>query len=278
VSPPKETAAQPLEGAVRPRSRERLARFEPTAVSGVFSRELTVFTKRWPSVTFQAIVEPTLYLLAFGFGFGALLNRVAGVSYIDYVGTGVVAAAVLFGSAMPGMFSTFVKRRFQRIYDAVLAAPVSVEELVTAEILWLATRAGLFALAPLLVAVALGLRPGPLVVLVPLIGFVAALGFAAFGITMSAISKSIDTFSYVTSGVLTPLLLLSGAFFPLAVMPEWVQVIAQVNPLYHTVELVRHAVFGLQPMADLAHVGLLLVIAAVMWRLAVWRMRLQLIV
>jgi hypothetical protein len=88
------------------------------------------------------VVEPTIYLLAFGFGFGSLVAQVAGYDYIDFVGTGIVATAVLFGSAFPGMFGTFIKRVYQKTYDAVLAAPVDTDELVTAEALWLAVRAG----------------------------------------------------------------------------------------------------------------------------------------
>ena len=88
--------------------------------------------------TFTATVEPTIYLLAFGFGFGSLVSTVGGYDYVDFVGTGTVATAVLFSCAFPAMFGTFVKYKFQRTYDAILAAPVDTEELVTAEALWIA--------------------------------------------------------------------------------------------------------------------------------------------
>ncbi len=105
-------------------------------------------------------------------------------SYVEYVATGVVATAVLFSSAFPGMFNTFIRWQFQRTYDAMLAAPVDVEELVTAEILWISMRAGVYGLAPLLVGdrrSAWTRTRGML--LVPLIGFVTGFGFAAFGVT-----------------------------------------------------------------------------------------------
>ena len=89
--------------------------------------------------TFSSTVEPTIYLLAFGFGFGSLVSTVAGYDYVEFVGTGTVATAVLFSSRRsPAMFGTFVKYQFQRTYDAILAAPVDTEELVTAEALWIA--------------------------------------------------------------------------------------------------------------------------------------------
>lgn len=255
----------------------RVRRLEPAAIGAVLWRELSVFKRYWRSTTFSSIVEPTIFLLAFGFGFGALVSRVAGYEYIEFVGTGVVATAVLFSSVFPGLFSTFIKRRFQRTYDALLAAPIDVEELVTAEILWLALRAGVYGMAPLLVAMVFGLDPAPGMLVVPFVGFVTGFGFAALGVTISAVAKSIDNFNYVTSSVITPLFLVAGTFFPIDALPGWAAALAQLNPLHHCVELVRDAVFGFQPLADLVHLGVLLVFALVMWRLAVWRLRLRLI-
>lgn len=256
---------------------ERLGAIEPAAVLAVVSRDATLFRRFWPSTTFSSIVEPTIYLLAFGFGFGALVSRVQGVDYISYVGTGVVATAVLFSSAFAGMFSTYVKRVFQRTYDAILATPVDPAELVTAEALWIGTRAGVYGCAPLLVAIAFGLDPSPGMLLVPFIGFLTGFGFASFGIWVSAIVPTMDAFSYITSAVLTPLFLVAGTFFPIDALPAWAHVAAWANPLFHCVELVRHAAFGFRPSADLAHLGALLAFASGMWALALRRMTARLI-
>lgn len=255
----------------------RMHRLEPAAIAGVMSRELAMFRRYWPSTTFSSVVEPTIYLLAFGFGFGSLVARVGGYSYKNFVGTGVVATAVLFSSAFPGMFATFVKRTFQRTYDAILAAPVDVEELVTAESLWIALRAGVYGLAPLLVAILFGLPPSPGMLLVPMIGVLTGFGFAAFGVLMSGIVPSIDAFGYIISAVLTPLFLVAGTFFPVSSLPHWATTLAQVNPLYHCVELVRHAVFGLRLGPDLAHIGALVLFALLMWRLAIRQLERKLI-
>jgi len=255
----------------------RMHRLEPAAIAGVMSRELAMFRRYWPSTTFSSVVEPTIYLLAFGFGFGTLVARVGGYSYKNFVGTGVVATAVLFSSAFPGMFATFVKRTFQRTYDAILAAPVDVEELVTAESLWIALRAGVYGMAPLLVAILFGLPPSPGMLLVPMIGVLTGFGFAAFGVLMSGIVPSIDAFGYIISAVLTPLFLVAGTFFPVSSLPHWATTLAQVNPLYHCVELVRHAVFGLRLGPDLAHTGALVLFALLMWRLAIRQLERKLI-
>jgi lipooligosaccharide transport system permease protein len=239
-------------------------------------RELTMYKRFWRSTTFSSVVEPTIYLLAFGFGFGSLVAKVAGYDYIDFVGTGIVATAVLFSSAFPGMFSTFVKRTYQKTYDAVLAAPVDTEELVTAEALWIALRSGIYGAVPMLVAVTFGLEPSLGMLLVPFIGVLTGFGFASFGIWVSGIVPSIDSFGYVISAVLTPLFLVAGTFFPVDGLPGWAQALAQLNPLFHCVELVRAAVFGLS-VGDLVHVLALVVFAVAMWLLAVRRLRTRLV-
>src|SRR5690606_26703031 len=102
---------------------------------------LALYRRYWPSTSFASVVEPTLYLLAFGFGFGSVIGALYGHDYKDFVATGVVATAVLFIGAFGGMFNTFVRRNFQHTYDAMMAAPVDVHELVTAEASWLAAKA-----------------------------------------------------------------------------------------------------------------------------------------
>jgi len=235
------------------------------------TRDVVLFGRYWRATTFSSVVQPTIYLLAFAAGIGALVNRVGGVSYLDYIATGIVATAVLFSSAFPGMFNTFIRWRFQRTYDAMLAAPVDVEELVTAEVLWIALRAGVYGLAPLVVGIVFGLRPQAGMLLVVPIGLLTGFGFAAFGVLLAAIAKTIDNFNYITSALLTPMFLVAGTFFPVSTLPHGIRVVAKFNPLYHCVQLVRDASFGDLGVADLAHAGVLAAFALVMWRLAVWR-------
>src|SRR5918996_3088080 len=156
----------------------RLGRLERPALEGVLVREVINYSSFWRSATFSSTVEPTIYLLAFGFGFGSLVGRVGGYDYVEFVGTGTVATAVLFSSAFAAMFGTFIKYQFQRTYDAILAAPVDTEELVTAEALWVAARAGVYGCVPMVVAIAFGLDPAPSMVAVPGIAFLAGFGWA----------------------------------------------------------------------------------------------------
>jgi len=255
----------------------RLRFIEPQALAGVMVHDLAVFRRYWLSTTFSAVVEPTIYLLAFGFGFGSLVSVVGGYRYLDFLGTGVVGTAVLFTSAFAGMFQTFVRRTFQHTYDAVLSTPVDVHELVTGEALWIGVKAGVYGCAPLSVAVLFGLRPSPTVVLVPLVGFVTGLGFGLFGMWMSALVPNIDSFNYIISAVLTPLFLVAGTFFPLDTLPAWAHTASRLNPLYHCVELVRSAVFNRLGFDDLGHLAALMFFASAMWVGAVVFLRRKLI-
>jgi lipooligosaccharide transport system permease protein len=257
--------------------RTRLRRLEPAAIGGIMSRELANFRTYWKGTTFSSVLEPIVYLLAFGLGLSAtLVDDVGDVPYVQFVGTGMVATAVIFSSALPAMFGTFVKHRFQNTYDAILAAPVDVEELATAEMLWIGVRASVYGCVPLLVTIGFGLDPAWGMLLVPFFCLVTALGFAGFGIAMAAIVAKIDQFNYVTALFVTPLFLVSGAFFPIEGLPEGFQIVAQLNPLHQLVELVRGGAFGFEAI-DLLRFAGLLAFAFVMWRIAVNRLTARLV-
>jgi lipooligosaccharide transport system permease protein len=257
---------------------KHLGRLERPALTGVLVREVVNYSSYWRSSTFSSTVEPTIYLLAFGFGFGSLVSTIGGLDYVAFVGTGTVATAVLFSSAFPAMFGTFVKYQFQRTYDAILAAPVDTEELVTAEALWVATRAGVYGCVPMLVAVAFGLDPAWGMLAVPLINWVSGFGWACFGIAVAGYSKSMENFNYIVSAVLTPLFLLAGSFFPLDQFPTWAKVLANLNPLHQCVVLIRNAVvYGWDGWVDVARLGFLVLFGLLMWRIAIDAMTRKLI-
>jgi lipooligosaccharide transport system permease protein len=122
-----------------------------------------------------------------------------------------------------------------------------------------------------------GLDPAWGMLTVPGIALVTGFGWASFGVLVSAIMKSADTFSYVTSLVVTPAFLLAGTYFPLSGLPDWAQVLGQLNPLYHCVQLVRHASFGWEGWTDVGHLTAIIGFGLVMWRLAIWRTEKRLI-
>lgn len=250
---------------------------DASAVGGVLRRNYVVFLRTWRSNTAISVIDPVIALLAFGFGFGALVAKVGNIDYVEYVGTGIVAQTVLFTTIFPGMFETFFKRDYQHTYDGLLAAPVDAIDVVTAEALWLALKASVFGLAPLSVAMVFGLDPAPGMVLVPVVSLLTGFGFACVGIFIAACASSFAAFDYVISMLVTPLFLFAGTFFPLDGLPAWVSQVAHLNPLFHTVQLVRHAAFGLHPLADLGHAAFLLAFGTLAWTVAARRMQRRLV-
>jgi lipooligosaccharide transport system permease protein len=260
--------------------RRRIGRLERSAIGGVLVREVINYSSFWRSSAFSSIMEPVIYLLAFGFGLGGVVHHLRGfnLSYRYFIATGTVGMSVMYSGAFPSMFSTFVKYKFQRTYDAILAAPVDSEELVTAEALWIACRVGVYGCAPVVVAmVGFGLHPAWGMLVLPLICFLSGLGWSLFGITIAATMNSIDNFSYVMTGFLTPMMLLAGTFFPITQLPHWARILAHANPLYNSVQLVRGAAFGWHGVTDLWSALYLAAWAFVLWRLAIRQMTKRLV-
>ena len=160
----------------------RIGRLERPALTGVLVREIVNFSSYWRSATFSSTVEPTIYLLAFGFGFGSLVSTIGGYDYVEFVGTGTVATAVLFSSAFPAMFGTFVKYNFQHTYDAILAAPGRHRGARHGRGVYGShARAGVYGCVPLIVSMFFGLPPAWGMLAVPFIGFLAGYGWACSG-------------------------------------------------------------------------------------------------
>lgn len=235
----------------------------------VWLRELLLFRRYWPAITFGSLIEPLVYMAGFGLGFGALVGAAEGRPYAQFVGVGMVVTSVLFASAFAGMFETYTRRCYQHLYDAVLSRPVAVWELVTAEASWIAAKSCVYSTAPLLVTLAIGLPASSTLLLVPLIALVSGFAFALCGMWVSTLVPAIDWLRLVVSGVLTPLVMAAGVFFPLGGLPGWIQTVAAFNPIYHCMQLVRHAAFGTLEAGDWLHVVVLLAVTGVAWLLAV---------
>ncbi|WP_411109196.1 ABC transporter permease [Streptomyces sp. c-19] len=247
------------------------------ALSAVWHRELLLFRRYWLATTFGSLVEPLIYMAGFGLGFGALIDAVDGHSYLEFIGTGMVVTSVLFSSAFAGMFESYNRRRYQKIYDAILSQPVDAGELVTAEASWIAVKSAVYGCAPLAVTMAVGLPWTPQLLLVPLISMVSGFAFGVFGMWVSCLVPAMDWLRLVVSGVLTPLVMAAGVFFPLGSLPGWLSAVGLFNPIQHCAELIRHAAFGALGAADLGHTAALLVFGALSWLLAIRGMNRRLI-
>ncbi len=221
---------------------ERTVRWTP--VAAIVHREWRVFRRVWLSLMFGSVVEPLIYLLAFGYGFGALVAEVRGIPYLDFMATGAAGIAVLFTGFFPGLINGFFRRTQNGLYDGLLSTPTSVAEIVTGEVTWTGFRTAGTACITLAVAALFGVPLSWTVVLVPLIAWVGGVGFAALGGAFAAILRNTHQFDFVIAGIVVPMFVVAGAFFPVEDGPVWLRLPAQANPLTHLVELLRWAAFG----------------------------------
>jgi lipooligosaccharide transport system permease protein len=217
----------------------------------VWHRNADVFTKTITVNFLPSLLEPILYLVAFGFGLGGYIPRIEGQPYINFIAPALVAIALMNGSFFECTYGSFVRMYYQKTFDAIVATPVSVEEVVAGELLWGATRSTINASIVLVVIAVSGffvsepLITSPLFLLVPLIAFFGGLMFASIAICFTAIAPNIDFFNYPTFLFTTPMFFLSGTFFPLSSLPAAAQGIAlTVLPLTHVVNITRGAIAG----------------------------------
>jgi len=211
----------------------------------VWHRNFDVFMKTIKVNFLPSLLEPILYLLAFGFGLGGFIPNINGQPYINFLAPALVAVAIMNGSFFECTFASFVRMYFQKTFDAIVATPVSVEEVVAGELLWGATRSTINATIVLAVIALFGLITSPLFLLVPLIAFFGGLLFACIAMCFTAIAPNIDFFNYPSFLFVTPMLFLCGTFFPLTspTIPSSLQSVAMaILPLTHVVNLTRGAI------------------------------------
>jgi lipooligosaccharide transport system permease protein len=234
-------------------------------------RNVLAYRRAW-LIFVSGLIEPLLFLFALGVGLGALVGEVTGpdgtpVPYSHFVAPALLAASAMNGAVYESTFNIFSKLKFSRLYDAILATPVEPRDVAVGEITWSLLRGAVYAAAFLAIAWLAGLVVSPWALLAlpaaTLIGF----AFAGIGMTATTFMTSWQDFDLVNLALM-PLFLFSATFYPLDVYPPALQVLAQVSPLYHGVELVRGLMLGALRPALLVHAGLLAVIGAVGLRIA----------
>lgn len=250
----------------------------PRGAFRVWQRNLTIFRKYWKSIMFPNFVEPLLYLGALGLGLGAFIQEggINGQDYVAFIAPGLLASNAMFAASFESTFDTFVKLRFDKVYDAIITTPVNAEDVVAGEYLWAGTRSALYGTAFLLVLVALGLIGSPWAVLVPPALLVIGIMFSVMGTLFTSLIHQIDYFSYYFTLVITPLFLVSGIFFPVDDFPAPVPQIAWFTPLYHAVNVCRGLASGPSP-AVLVDVAWILVFTSLLALVPIQIMRRRLI-
>ena len=210
----------------------------------VVMRNLLVWKKLAGPSILGNIAEPLITLVAFGYGVGSLIGQIDGMPYIEYLASGSVAVSAALAATFEALYSAYSRMAVQKTWDSILNAPVALDDIVFAEMLWAAMKA-LFSCAAILVVIfVLGISRAPSMLLaLPVLGL-AGVTFASLALIFNALAKGYDFFTYYFTLVITPMTFLSGVYFPISQMPPWLQGVAQVLPLKAAVDLVRPLVLG----------------------------------
>ncbi len=247
----------------------------------VWRRNLDVTRATWTFGFLPPILEPALYLLAFGAGLGRMVGEVPWegrtFSYAAFIAPALVAIAAMQYAFFETTFASFVRMHYQKTFDAILATPLNVDEIVTGEIAWGATRSLLAALLMGGVLALFGLLAFPSCLFALPIALLGGLAFASAGMCFTAIVPNIELFNLPIFLFITPMFLVSGTFFPLANLPGWAQALAHLLPLTHLTELMRGAIAGALRPHHASSFAYLSLFTLVLFPLAVQLMRRRMI-
>ena len=259
----------------RPAHRLQPPSIELQSILRVWQRNLWVYRDRWIFSLLPNFFEPVFYLLGLGVGLGFYVSTGGAFEgdYLAFIAPGLVASAAMNGASFETTYNMFVKLHFGRLYDAMIATRVSIEDVTLGEVLWSVTRAtmygGIFLLITLFFDMPISARLLLAVPAIALIGFC----FSSIGLAFTSMISIIDVYSYYFTLFLTPSFLFSDIFFPVADrFPPVLVAVAEVTPLYRSVQLLRGLVFG-DTSTALLDVVYLLVLGIVLTAFAVWRMR-----
>ncbi|NLX19060.1 MAG: ABC transporter permease [Desulfobulbus sp.] len=214
----------------------------------VWRRNLIVYRRIW-KVNFMApLLEPAFYILAFGIGFKGLISEVSyaqqPLTYTQFIAPALVAISIMYNAFFETTYASFVRMYYQKTFDGMMTTPLSLEEIVLAEIVWSATKATAAAAIMSMVLAVFGYVSLPQGLLIVPLAFLGGLAFGSVGMVFTGIIPSIDMFNLPTFLFITPMFLFSGTFFPVAGLPAWAQTAALGFPLYHLVELSRYCCLG----------------------------------
>jgi lipooligosaccharide transport system permease protein len=248
-------------------------RFSPRGALRMWQRNATVARKTIGITLVPRFIEGIAYLAIMGLGLGAYLDSVRGTDYLDFIAPGVAASTAMFGAVLETTYNAFVRIHVRKVVEAVITTPVSVEDVVVGEYCWAATRAMIYGTVFLVVMAGFGLLHSPWVALAPALFFLGGLTFGVLGMAYTSFVRNIEAYNIFFTGILTPMFLFGGIFFPFDELPEWAQVVGWCLPLSHLVEATRDLTTGEVGPLTLAHVGALVAVLAAFFALPLVRMR-----
>lgn len=243
----------------------------------VFRRQLLVWRKLAIPSLVGNIAEPLIWLVAFGYGLGALVGevRLGGetVPYILFLASGSVCMSAMNAASFETLYSGFSRMHVQKTWDGIMNAPIGLDDIVLAEVLWSGFKSLFTVTAILLVMLLLGISHSPKLLAAWPILWGVGLTFSCIALIFTALAKGYDFFTYYFTLSLTPMMFLSGVFFPIDQLPPWVQAVSQWLPLTNAVELVRPMFMDRWPEQAWRHLGVLALSAALSFWVALTLIR-----
>lgn len=243
----------------------------------VWQRNARVFSKVWRGALLPNFFDPLFYLVALGFGLGTYIAVINGIPYEEFIAPGLIASATMWAASFETTYNVYLRMNESRLYDAILATPIEIADLIAGDLLWAATRATVYATTFLGVVTAFGLVGSWWALTIPLVVFLGGLVFAVLGYTFTALIPKIDLYSYYFTLGITPMFLFSGIFFPFSELPGWVEGVAWATPLYHLVELTRGLATGPELGSILMHGAWLVALFVVLFTIPVRALRSRLL-
>ncbi|NWG09672.1 MAG: ABC transporter permease [Nitrososphaerales archaeon] len=206
----------------------------------VWMRNRDVFMKTYKVNFILPLLEPILYLLALGFGLGLYIGTIDGTPYAVFIAPGLISISIMNSAFFECTYGSYVRMYYQKTFDAIVATPLNLDEVITGEILWGATRSLINASLMLMVIIAFGLVSLPTALIIIPFSFLAGFLFSTIAMCFIAVSPTIDSLNYPIFLLITPMFLFSGTFFPISILPQPIQYISIASlPLVHVVEISR---------------------------------------
>ena len=224
----------------------------------IWRRHWLVWKKIAASSIMGHLADPVIYMLGLGYGLGSLLPEMGGMSYMAFLAAGTVCYSTMNSASFEALYSGFARMHEQRTWEAILNTPISLDDVVLSEILWAATKSLMSGVAVLVVIWLLGLSHSLMSLWMIPLALLIGLAFASLGLIMTALAPAYDFFMYYFTLVITPMMLLCGVFFPVKQLPESAQIVANLLPLTHAVDLARPLMSGVIPPQAMLHIVVLL--------------------
>lgn len=243
----------------------------------VWQRDRDVYFRLWKTEFLSALAEPVIVLVAMGLGLGGVVPLIAGQTYTQFIGPGILASYAMYASTFECTYGTFIRMEHQRTFDAIIATPVNIEDVIGGEIFWAASRSLITATSILVILTLFQLVQSPWALLVLPLSVVQGFVFGSMGMFFTSKAPSITSFGYYFTLFVTPMFFFSGVFFPLTNIPPTVQVIAGFLPLTPTVQIARGVMTGHFELFYLAQVAYLIALGLGFFFLSLSTMKRRLI-